>query len=408
VVWGGILAGLGWPDAECRLAACLAEPVAWPLVVAEARRSRVAPLVYAGLRAADTGMVPRGVLEDLRRATLAVGARSARIEQAAATILAAASVAGIPVLLLKGLSLQGLAYPAGIVRPMDDVDLLVSPTDCPRLGRLLRSRGYRNDLRGEEDFFAPDLSYSIDLHTSLVNTTRLPARGALWAESFQEIWGRRQTIVVGGTPAWTLGPQDSIQHLAVHAVHHHGMHGVLWMADLVAASQTWPTAFSAARHAPMGVRRSVWYCLEVLAARAQDPLPALRAALRPRRLFPGERRLLTLAAQAESPGHIRYGFTFACLPGWINKTAFAKQLVFPSEPVYATGFADAGPPARRARIAHWGHVVRLVTHRRVRGRPEHHAETGMNEPAVRKGREERADRGADGGAGLRETGRASS
>jgi hypothetical protein len=125
-------------------------------------------------------------------------------------------------------------------------------------------------------------------------------------------------------------------------------------------------------------------------------------------LFPGERRLLTLAAQAESPGHIRYGFTFACLPGWINKTAFAKQLVFPSEPVYATGFADAGPPARRARIAHWGHVVRLVTHRRVRGRPEHHVETGMNEPAVRKGREERADRGADGGAGLRETGRASS
>lgn len=365
MVWAGILAGLGLPEAADHLAACLAESVAWPELLAEAHRLRVGPLVYAGLRSSAADAVPPAVLDALRRATLAMGARSARLEQAAASVIAPASEDGIPVLILKGLALQNLAYPPGRARPMDDVDLLVSPTDSPRLGRLLRSRGYRNDLRGEEDFFAPDLSHSIDVHTDLVNTTRLPARGTLWAEPFQEIWHRRQSFSLGGVPAWTLGPQDCIQHLAVHAVHHHGMQGVLWLADLLAALQTWPTALGEVHGAPAGVRRSVWYCLEVLATRGHDPTPEVRAALRPRRLLPGERRVLAATGRAAWSSHIRYALTLACLPGWTTKAAFMRQLVLPSDQIYAKGFSDAGPSSRHAWMAHWVNLVRLATSRRL-------------------------------------------
>jgi Uncharacterised nucleotidyltransferase len=364
-IWAGILAGLGGPEAADHLAACLAESVAWPVLLAEANRLRVAPLVYAGLRSAAVDAVPSAVLDALRRATLAVGARSARLEQAAASVIAAASEDGIPLLVLKGLALQSLAYPPGTARPMDDVDLLVSPRDSPRLGRLLRSRGYRNDLRGEEDFFAPDLSHSIDLHTDLVNTTRLPARGALWTEPFQEIWRRRQWFALGPIRAWTLGPQDCVQHLAVHAVHHHGMQGSLWMADLLAALQTWPAAVYAVCGAPAGVRRSVWYCLEVLAIRGHDPTPEVRAALRPRRLLPGERRILTRVAHGKCPSHMRYALTLACLPGWTTKAAFMRQLVFPSDHIYAKGFSDAGPSTRHAWMTHWVNLARLATSRRL-------------------------------------------
>jgi len=364
-IWAGILAGLGRPEAADHLAVWLGESVAWPELLAEAHRLRVAPLVYAGLRSAAVDAVPPAVLDALRRATLAVGARSARLEQAAASAIAAASEDGIPVLILKGLALQNLAYPPGTTRPMDDVDLLVSPTDSPRLSRLLRSRGYRNDLRGEEDFFAPDLSHSVDLHTDLVNTTRLPARGALWAEPFQEIWRRRQRFALGPTQAWTLGPQDCIQHLAVHAVHHHGMQGALWLADLLAALQTWPAAVYAVRGAPAGVRRSVWYCLEVLATRGHDPTPDVRAALRPRRLLPQERRVLAATGQAGCSSHIRYALTLACLPGWTTKAAFMRQLVFPSDQIYAKGFSDAGPSTRHAWLAHWVNLARLAASRRL-------------------------------------------
>jgi hypothetical protein len=365
VIWGGVLAGLGRPEAADHLAACLAVSVAWPELLAEANRLRVAPLVYAGLRSAAVDAVPPAVLEALRRATLAVGARSARLEQAAVSAVTAASEDGIPVLFLKGLALQSLAYPAGIVRQMDDVDLLVSSADSPRLGALLQRRGYRNDLRGEEDFFAPDLSHSIDLHTDLVNTTRLPARGALWAEPFQAVWRRRQSFALGPIRSWTLGPEDCVQHLAVHAVHHHGLQGSWWMADLLAALQTWPAAVYAVRRAPAGVRRSVWYCLEVLATRGHDPTPDVRAALRPRRWLPGERRVLAATGQAGCSTHIRYALTLACLPGWTTKAAFVWQLLFPSDQVYAKGFSDAGPSPRHARMAHWVNLVRLATGRRL-------------------------------------------
>jgi len=364
-IWAEILAGLRQPEAANHLAAWLAESVAWPDLLAEAHRLRVAPLVYAGLRSAAADAVPPAVLDALRRATLAVGARSARLEQAAASVIAPASEDGIPVLILKGLALQNLAYPPGTARPMDDVDLLVSPTDSPRLGRLLRSRGYRNDLRGEEDFFAPDLSHSIDVHTDLVNTTRLPARGALWAEPFEEIWHRRQSFSLDGVPAWTLGPQDCVQHLAVHAVHHHGMQGALWLADLLAALQTWPTALGEVHGAPAGVRRSVWYCLEVLATRGHDPTPEVRAALRPRRLLPGERRVLAATGRAGCSSHIRYALTLACLPRWTDRANFVRQLLFPADGVYVTGFADAGQSSRQAWMAHWVNLVRLAASRRL-------------------------------------------
>jgi hypothetical protein len=371
VIWAGVLAGLGRPAVTGGLAACLAETTTWPDIVAEARRLRVAPLVYAGLQATDASRISRGALEALRRTTLMVGARSARLEETTASVIAAAADAGISVLILKGLALQNLTYPAGILRPMDDVDLLVSAADRPRLGHMLRSRGYRNDLRGEEDFFASDLSHSIDLHTHLVNTTRVPARGALWDEPFQRLWERRQPFLVGDVPAWTLGPQDTTWHLAVHAVHHHGLHGVLWMVDLLAASRAWPAAFVAVDRAPAGVRRSVWYCLEVLAARGQDPVPTARVAVRPKWLFPGERRVLShTAREAECASHVRYGLTLACLPRWTSKVAFATQLVFPSDGVYAAGFADAGQPVQHTWIRHWRDVAGLVTNGRRRNRTE--------------------------------------
>jgi hypothetical protein len=360
VLWHGMLVGLGRSEFADRLAERLRSPVAWPEVLTASHRGRVAPLLLAGFRTAAVGAVPPAVLETLRRAALTSGARSVRLEQAAASAIEAASGEGIPILLLKGPALQRLVYPAGIVRPMDDLDLLVAPSDAPRFGDLLRRRGYRNDLRGEEDFFAPDLTHSIDLHTGLVNTTRLPARSALWPQTFETIWRRRQPLTLAGVPGWTLGPQDCLQYLAVHAVHHHGMQGIRWMADFLAALQTWPLSLRACHRSPAAVRRSVWYCLDRLAARGVDPAPETRVALRPRYLFPGEHRILARAGHGAGAGHLRYGLTLACLPGWPARAAFARQLLFPADRVFAAGFSDGGRPPRHAWMAHWRQMARLV------------------------------------------------
>jgi hypothetical protein len=361
LAWEGALAGLGGREAAARLARRLDGLVPWADVLREARRLRLAPLLHLGLRSVDElrAQVPDPVGEALRRTTRAAAARAARLERVCAGTAAAAASAGIPVLVLKGPALGSLTYPAAAVRPMDDVDLLVAARHRGPMAEVLRGRGYRNDLRGEEDFLAGDRSHGIDLHTEAVNTTRLPARRALWPVSFDELWARSQTFALAGTTLRTLGPQDTLRHLAIHAVHHHGLAGRLWMVDLLACLRAWPRALDGIASAPAPVRRSLWYCLEVLATGGRDPAPEVRRAIRPPALLPGEARLLAAGSRGDLPEGVRYGFTLVCLPTWRAKAAFLRQLLFPRAGVHTDGFGDAAGSVP-GWPDHWGLAARLA------------------------------------------------
>lgn len=359
LAWEGALAGLGDADAAARLRVRLAGPVPWLEVPAEAERLHLAPLFHLGLHAFPdlAATVPVSTAESLRQSARAAAARVAWLEHACAEVLAAASAAGIPVLVLKGLALGSLVYPSAAARPMDDVDLLVAEAERGRLAEILHGLGYRNDLRGEEDFYPPGLAYSIDVHTGLLNTTRIPARGAIWPARFEELWMRSQGFMVTGTPARTLGPDDTLMYLAVHAVHHHGLSGALWMADFLACLRVWSLTESQALEAPSAIRRSLWYCLEVLAAHGQEPVPSVRSAIRPARVLAAERWILAAIRQGDVPAAIRYAFTLACLPCRAVRAAFLRQLLFPRAGIYTEGFEDAGSSAP-GRGVHWCQVMR--------------------------------------------------
>ena len=355
-----MLVGLCRTEFAGRLAERLRSPVAWPEVLTASRRWRVAPLLHAGLQTAAAGAVPPAVLEALRRATLASGARSVRLEQAAASAIEAASGEGIPILLLKGPALQRLVYPAGIARPAGRCGPSGRPGRRPAIrGRAAplgvserppRRRGLLRP-RPHPQHRSP---HRPPQHHAAARTRR-PV-----ASSLRDDLATPTAPDAGGAPAWTLGPQDYLQYLAVHAVHHHGMQGVRWMADFLAALQAWPPSPPACLRSPAGVRRSVWYCLDRLAVLGVDPVPETRAALRPQYLFPGERRILAQTGRGEGAGHLRYGLTFACLPGWPARAAFARQLLFPADRVFATGFSDGGCPPRHAWMTHWRQMARLA------------------------------------------------
>jgi hypothetical protein len=155
--------------------------------------------------------------------------------------------------------------------------------------------------------------------------------------------------VLAGIPVRTLGPQDTLFHLSLHAAHHHGLGGALWMLDLLACLRTWPWTIHGVATAPPPIRRSLWWCLEVLAAHGQDPFPGARDALRPRWVIPGERWILAARRRWELPGEIRYALTLACLPHWRSRVAFLRQLLFPRPGVHSEGFGDGG-----ADVPGWG------------------------------------------------------
>ncbi len=360
IAWAGALVGLGFPDAGVKLLGRLDGSVPWSDVVAETKRLRLAPLFHVGLHSSPVlrRAIPPSVAAHFRRAAYAAAARTMCLERACVGVVTAATNAGIRVLVLKGLALGALVYPSPMTRPMDDIDLLVAEGDRGRLTTLLHGLGYRNDLMGEEDFYPLNRAYSIDVQTGLVNTTRVPARGALWPVTFEELWSRRQAFLLDDITIQTLGSRDTMLHLAVHAAHHHGLRGALWMADLLASLRAWPLAPSDMIDAPTSVRRSLWYCLEVLAARGQDPVPEVRTAVRPCRMFPMEKRALAAISQGYTPEPVRYAFTLACLPTKRARITFLRQLFFPPADTYRKGFeaAGAGCPGLRS---HWSAVLHL-------------------------------------------------
>jgi hypothetical protein len=354
------LVGLGHADAAAWLATIQDAPVSWADVLEEARRLRLVSFLHLGLTTAPglRARVLPSILEAVRRAACASAVRATQLERLCAATVADASAAGIPVLVLKGPALASLVYPSLAIRPMDDVDLFVGAEHQGHLAEILCGHGYRNDLRGEEDFLPASRSVSIDVHTGLLNTTRIPARGALWPVTFDELWIRSQVCVLAGIPVRTLGPRDTIFHLAIHTVHHHGLGGAMWMLDLLGCLRAWPRALDGVKAEAPPVRRTLWYCLEVLTAHGQDVVPELRSTLRPRWLLPVEGWVLAARKRWDLPAEIRYALTVACLPGWRPKVAFLRQLLFPQAGVYTAGFGDGAEEDVPGWWEHWGAAVR--------------------------------------------------
>jgi hypothetical protein len=111
-----------------------------------ALRHRVAPLLHRGLGSGAIGdPLPARLAEALRHdyyATLRKNVIGLELGAALLRDLAGAGVAAAP---LKGWALvdgPGAVYPDAGVRPMDDLDLIVSRHDCERAGEVLRDHGF--------------------------------------------------------------------------------------------------------------------------------------------------------------------------------------------------------------------------------------------------------------------------
>jgi hypothetical protein len=118
----------------------------WSELPAEAEHNGVAPIIepiVAALAREHDGLVP----DETRRAFLALASRHRRAtlarQECTDRLLAAFAAADIPVLLLKGAALMHLLYPRPELRPMADVDVLVSRSRLERAAGAARGCGFR-------------------------------------------------------------------------------------------------------------------------------------------------------------------------------------------------------------------------------------------------------------------------
>lgn len=136
----------------------------------------------------------------------------------AALVSHVAAECKVRVLLIKGPAATLVG--ARPVRPSFDLDVLVQRSDLKTLLNALERRGWRARIREVSDAFPehsttlinPGWPSDIDVHW------RFPGFYEDESAVFERLWVARQSIELGGRPAWTLSRNDGLLVTLLHAL----------------------------------------------------------------------------------------------------------------------------------------------------------------------------------------------
>ncbi|RME73596.1 MAG: hypothetical protein D6784_11700, partial [Chloroflexi bacterium] len=210
---------------------------AWDPLSTAAIAVGLAPLLHCRLESLAVTPPPAA------RARLSLGYqahahRNQAIARQLTELLAAFSAAGIPVIVLKGALLAHLVYPDPALRPMNDIDLLFRPADLPTAARVLEDLGYQGHHKsaGEGAGVVKHLStyrrpgpqaQTPNPFLSTAGDRMVEPHGSLEESWFglrvditPGVWERAVPLVLHDQPAYRLSDEDTLLHLAVHAVFH--------------------------------------------------------------------------------------------------------------------------------------------------------------------------------------------
>ena len=189
----------------------------------ELRGHHLLPLIFREL--ARRGLekeLPPAVFAELRTAYLLAFQQAARQEAEIPPVLRALGRAGLEAIILKGAEVRHRLYSDPAVRPMADLDLLISRARLREAEEILVQMGYLplpEPRPGFVERFENELTFCptpgkclrVDLHFGELRALgpfyRLPhARLAAWA----------QTLDLAGLEAKVLAPEHLLIHLSLH------------------------------------------------------------------------------------------------------------------------------------------------------------------------------------------------
>jgi hypothetical protein len=206
------------------------------LLVAMAEGNRTDPLLWRALDVVGRTDVLGDLEANLRqRAELF---RHLLHPQALAQAVSPLTAIGLEPVVMKGPAVAR-HYPEPGLRPMDDLDLLLPPSQHRAALDALSIAGWRVVRAQSRDWYDtqlvhPDLAdFPLELHFGLQGwherTNRLDAL---------DLWTRRQPIEVMGVSAFGFQREDDLVYLAAHAGKpFHGFDRLIWLVDLAMLDQ---------------------------------------------------------------------------------------------------------------------------------------------------------------------------
>jgi hypothetical protein len=290
-------------SSDARLRVVLEHPVRWDRVLELSRVHGTTELVRYRLRkGGHWKSVPEPVRSTLDSWHHTMRIRHLMIARQLSSILAAAEAAGIDPVLLKGVALAATAYPDPALRPMVDIDLLVSQSELAPMAGIMGRLGYVSDGIYYSDEFNRARGYHLlfthsagDVHAVEVHwrlASRLEERNALSAAALKARSVRARVVAipgVAGREALVPMPEAHIVYLATHAAKERHLFSELkLLADIAALAGgqppvDWPAVACFAQQ--VQARRATYVAL----ALARNLLgvavpPAILAGLRPSQL----------------------------------------------------------------------------------------------------------------------------
>jgi len=258
----------------------VARQVDWQLFARAADRHGVLPLVCRNLEQVAGHLLPEEELRRLHSRARRAAARGFALACELPPILDLLQAHGIRALPFKGPALSTFLYGAPFLRQFVDLDVIVAPDDAHRAIDLLLSDGYAGahgaaPANSHRSLISDRRGVNLEIQWNLADRWRLrqSAKGAPLA--FEELWCRRETVLVCGRPVPTLCAEDMALALCVHGARH-GWARLVWLCDFAELARSrfdidWPRVFRLA--VTCHCRRRLLLALSLAAGMLETELP---------------------------------------------------------------------------------------------------------------------------------------
>lgn len=191
------------------------------MVLSHAQRNYLAPLIYKNLKALSG--VPEVFLIRFRQQMLASTLRQLQQEAVFQKLHDSLVTHNIDYRILKGYFLARHVYPGPNLRPMIDIDIMVSQPDILKVFEILKSQGFNPFPISERQFISDQKHHpygliyqgvAIELHKSIFSSYD-PVK---FNESI--LWGNPFKVNTSGRETYTLSPEVFLYHLCHHLMGH--------------------------------------------------------------------------------------------------------------------------------------------------------------------------------------------
>lgn len=204
--------------------------------------NRMLPLVHERLLREGIDHPAMAILKGVRRQ---VWCRNQLLFRQAIPAVRALRLAGIDVMLLKGVALTLKYYDDYSLRPMGDFDLMVPRKNLPSAIEILGANGWgseglaRNNLRqniltySHAEHFSHRSGHDVDLHWHLSPFFIDSAADA-------SFWNASTSATLDSIDLRVLDPADQLLHVCVHGLFGSQTPGIRWIGDAIAIIRKTP------------------------------------------------------------------------------------------------------------------------------------------------------------------------